>query len=247
MSPDRPIRIQLTILGAALICLTAVLFTGARWGYYIQHYISRVVNVLYSQNEAFVFIEEDADGAAGPRWRILLESVRGIFGSVITDHRGDLLVVHITEQGVQKYFLPNFGRGGGAYPLNGNIYFQRGTTNPVGPPVWKCSGTNFQMLSSDEAHKISNSFETIDELLAKEGWKETNVWFSTVETSVAAPLIRADCRIILNETAKAGESVRSVRLQTGANVPAVALDEMDAYKWKAVARETYWTYFGRNN
>lgn len=214
-----------------------------RWSYYIEHYISRGVNLLYDQNEIFMFVEESADGAAGSRLRLFVESARGIFGNTITDSMCDLLVVHITRRGVQKYFLPKFGCGGGAYPLNGNIYFQRGSSDPAGPPVWKWSGTNFECLSSSEARKISRSFGTTDELLVKEGWKDTNALFSNGKTSTIVPLLWANCRVTLNESHEAGKTLRNVLLQVNTNAPTITIDEMQCYNWKGVDRYTYERYF----
>jgi hypothetical protein len=232
--------IKSALPAAAVVVSAFVVMMIITWPrYYVQASLDRNVTVLYNTNECFLFIEKHYEGAAvslvGGLWR----QFRGMFANQIDASSGDLNVVHLAGKQVDVFILNKFGRGGGAFPLRGEIYFGRGTADPYsGPPVWKWSGTNFARLADPEAKKINSSFTSDRELIAREGWKEEELLFDSRNNGTRFTIGDITHSLALIEDSNTRISVRKVILD------AQSLFECQLYERMRVNRETYLSYFG---
>jgi hypothetical protein len=171
-----------------VVSITAILMTAglAVWylsgrAYFIFETHGHGNSAIWNDDEAFIFLGNETSGLALKRYQMILQAVIGAFWYHVPAEkfREDLLVFHITRHSIHKYHLQNFGRGGGAFPFQGKLYFSRGGESADWPYVWLWTGTNFLRVGTEEALQIIEQFpplgslpHSVAEQTKREGWKE---------------------------------------------------------------------------
>lgn len=98
----------------------------------------------------------------------------------------DLIVFKIESDTARKIEQRQIGKVGTAFPLNGSIYFLRGSDPSDYPCVFRMTGSNVYRLQRPEAEAVVGSFKFESELLKREGWEKRDLYFT--EGQVEYPL-----------------------------------------------------------
>src|SRR5262249_25265090 len=117
------------------------------------------------------------------------------------------IVFHISNNKLEKYTLERFGLQGSPYPVHGIIYYQKISNQAEWPAVWRWSGTNFEKIEKSEARSMLNSFSSMSELLAKEGWNAEHLLFATGERSFPIALKSQQFKLVLREQMQNGGDI----------------------------------------
>jgi hypothetical protein len=155
------------VLGLSVVFAVSFVTTPR---FFVREYVNREVELLWSEDEAFVLIGSGFSGEQGSWVRQICRSLIHFIPQP-DQERMDLIVVHIHAGKLERYTLRRFGFYGGPYPINGNIYYEKSTTEAEWPAFWRWSGNGFDKITKEEALPLRKSFSLRDDLLAEQGWK----------------------------------------------------------------------------
>jgi hypothetical protein len=178
------------VISLALFSLAGVLvwYSAARV-YFVMEFHGPGSSAIWHDDEAFIFLDRNVSGTIARRYQVLLQTVIGAFWYRVPPEKlhEDLIVIHVKGENIERYCLKDFGSGGGAFPLEGTLYFSRGGDAKDWPYVWRWSGTNFIRVSRAKAVDILNQFppdgslpHSVSEQIQREGWEE-EPWLSFYE------------------------------------------------------------------
>jgi hypothetical protein len=180
-------KIKVLVCFGGLILAIGVLIQAFVENYYIEQKAYRDARILWNDKEAFVFVGKEINGFVGSRVSFVLASLAPMH-SLVTDHSSDLIVIHLDKTGCSVYNHTECQYSGNAFIYNGNLYFEHDINKAESLVVLKWNGTKFVKLEANEAQKILASFTLFDDLLKKEGWSESEIWFDAKGTNIAIPL-----------------------------------------------------------
>jgi hypothetical protein len=180
---------------AILLCASAI------WYLTQTFYLSRKTHgvgcsAVWHNDEAFVFLNRNTSASAMKGYQIVLGMLGGVSpGLYQTRSRKDLLVFRVTENAVERYCLPNFGAGGGGFPANGKLYFDRGGDASDWPYVWRWDGTTFTRLDKATALSITelappdgSCLHSRSKQIEQERWSEHPFFIFNKGTPMRYPL-----------------------------------------------------------
>lgn len=175
--PKTAFRLIVLFTGLFLIISAITVWALSSRAYFVMTYLDNT-SVVWHDDEAFIFVNRTTSAKQMQMWKAFLEGVG--FGWTAPERlHEDLLVFHIQGAHLEKYELLNFGRGGGGFPYQGQLYFSRGGEPQDWPYIWKWMGTNFSRLQKNDALNILNQFQYTSDQFKKEGWNENpNIVFN---------------------------------------------------------------------
>jgi hypothetical protein len=171
--------LPIPLLSLALAGLV-VWYLSARVYYVIELHDSRS-SAIWHDDEAFIFLGRSTSAKVARRYQVALQAIIGAFWYDFWPEKlqQDLMVFHINGDSLKRFYLKDFGSGGGAFPSGGKLYFSRGGASKDWPYVWQWSGSNFVRVGKSEALGLLNQFppqgslpHSVSEQIKREGWKE---------------------------------------------------------------------------
>jgi hypothetical protein len=116
-------------------------------------------DLIWNSNEAYVFISVAQYGYSSSYLDFLIEIVKEIFpfGASAPDKKHYYTVVlHITPEANERYFVDNFQIGSPAYAMGQDLYAGN-LVGIDGPMKW--SGTHFEPANAAEQEVILNAYK----------------------------------------------------------------------------------------
>jgi hypothetical protein len=212
------------VLGLAI--LASAFWLGTRWYGVID--AIQGVNVLYSDNEIFVFVGHGKAVLAGARIRLIAEDLTSVLH--IPDHVGDdLLVAHFKDGKLSTNDLKGFGYFGAPFAYQGQGYWYLGISN-----IWKLDGSNVISLSMAETALLVGQIKDIDTVTRAEGW-DRNFFHTSWEKPEAIIHLRSgDVKVYADVQPLANGRnyrVRVMLAQIGkTNPPETLIDIVEGYQ-----------------
>lgn len=188
---------------ARVIVIILLVMLLALWLARTRTYCREVLHdtqLLWNDEELYIVVQRKTVAMRARNLAVLAHGV----GAEITSE--DLVVFHITENGVAEYEMLGFGLGGSANPFSGQLHFGRGG-NP--PREWQWTGRCFAELSTQETLKVRSSYQMLDDLFEQEGWHES-YWPFLIDIEDTANRLVKQCDVLLRwgEVSVRGEWIR---------------------------------------
>jgi hypothetical protein len=169
------------VIPSILVITLGILLVS--WPCYLLMHMADRANAIWNENEAFILVHTFTAGMKEPFWKLAANNVfnpLGIGGDSRRFHE-DLIVFHIRDNGIERYYLKDFGPGGWGYPFERSLYVYSGTN------TMRFTGTNFLKINKAEVSRIEDQFppegpvkHSIDEQFKNEGWaNEDYGWYSS--------------------------------------------------------------------
>lgn len=186
---------------AAALFLTLLL--GGSFVVYLNGFVYFVREVhgpgssaIWHEDEAFIFLNRNTNAKVMRRYQVVIDAFLGFFSNfpIETLHE-DLHVFHLEGDKVEHYLLRDFGSGGGAFPFNGELYFERGGSPGDWPYLWRWTGTNFYRINQSDALHIQEQFppkdslpHSVSEQIKREGWSEEPFFVFNIGRQMRYPI-----------------------------------------------------------
>lgn len=130
--------------------------------------------VLWNQNEAFIFLERGHGGYRETPFQWLKKEALAALGvwPEYTHFRGYVSVFHIHHGTIDAHEVPHL-KIAPVFPYEGQLYFMYYEGHPSNKSVqYRWTGATFTPISLEEADRIRSSFQYTKDLLRKYGWRE---------------------------------------------------------------------------
>jgi len=138
------------------------------WPIHVIWQREKGIQVFRHADELYILIKQNTNGYSGPLALYLANSVTMVFGGSIKDLREDLIVFHIRQGKLHKYFHKHIP-GGIAYVFQNALYYGSGGSKIRD---WRWNGTGFEQISDSEAAKVDpdNRYKFNKKLQEQQGW-----------------------------------------------------------------------------
>jgi hypothetical protein len=176
-------------------------------------------SAIWRQDEAFIFVEKGMSAKVMTRFQAVLEGLGGgLYGPFFhwpEKLHEDVIVFHITGHKSERYYLNDFGHGGGATPASEEVYFRRGGRADDWPRMWQWTGTNFLGVTRAEASRIVDQYPPDGSVrhskakqIEREGWYEVPsfIFNSSREMRYPMRLQDRDVSILTTRSDRSGSS-----------------------------------------